>query len=151
MKNYLKNVWIKLVALFKQGLSPKLLALSIAVSMVVSMFPIFGITTLVLACIAIPLKLNLPIMIVLSYVFEPLKLFLLIPFINIGAKIFGAKHTLLTYEAIKTSYEFDFFGTTRSLAYELICGFGGWVIIALPVSILFYLLLKMLFSKFLTH
>ena len=151
MKNYFKNSWKKLVALFKQGLNPRALALSIAVSLVISMFPIFGITTIVLACIAIPLKLNLPIMIVLSYVFEPLKLFLLIPFINIGAKIFGAKHTLLTYNAIKTSYEYDFFGTTRSLVYELVCGFGGWVIIAVPFSILFYFLLKIIFSKIQLH
>lgn len=37
--------------LFKQGITPKQLALSITVATVVSLFPIFGISTIVLAAL----------------------------------------------------------------------------------------------------
>ena len=144
MIEYLKKITSKIVGLFKQGLSPKQLALSISIAILISIFPIFGITTIVLTCIALPLKLNLPIAIALSYVVEPLKLLLLIPFINLGANLLRTEHTLITFEAIKTSYEADFFNTLSFLSYELLCGTIGWAITAIPFSIVFYFLLKVL-------
>ena len=89
MKSKLIKTWNKFKALLKQGLTPKQLAISIVVSALVSIFPIFGISTIVLTCIAIPFKLNLPIMIAFSYIIEPLKFLVLIPFINLGAIIFS--------------------------------------------------------------
>ncbi len=148
MMTYLKKIWVKLVNLFKQGLTPKQLALSIVISTLVSIFPIFGITTIALTCIALPFKLNLPIMIAISYIVTPIKLALLIPFINIGADVFNTEHTLLTFEAIKTSYDSSFFDTIKSLSYELLCGFVGWAATAIPVSIAFYFLLKALLKIF---
>jgi uncharacterized protein (DUF2062 family) len=143
MIEYLKKIRSKLVSLFKQGLSPKQLALSISISILISIFPIFGITTIVLTCIALPLKLNLPIAIALSYIVEPLKLLLMIPFINIGASLLGTEHALITFEAIKTSYQTDFFKTLSFLSYELLCGAIGWAITAIPFLIVFYLFLEM--------
>ncbi len=143
MIEYFKKIGSKLLSLFKQGLSPKQLALSISISILISIFPIFGITTIVLTCIALSLKLNLPIAIALSYIAEPLKLLLLIPFINIGANLLGTKHTLITFQAIKTSYQTDFFKTLSFLSYELLCGAVGWAITAIPFLIVFYLFLEM--------
>ena len=146
--NFIKKIWTKFVVLFKQGLTPKQLALSLVVSIVVSIFPIFGITTIVLACIALPLKLNLPIMIVVSYIAEPIKLLLIIPFINIGAWLFNTKHTLLTFEAIKESYNISFIDTLTTLSYELLCGFVGWLLVAVPLGIIGYFILKGLLTYF---
>lgn len=146
--SYLKNVWDKIKNLFKQGLTPKQLALSITVATVVSLFPIFGISTIVLTALAVKYKLNLPIMIALSYVVEPLKAILFIPFINIGEKIFGTAHGLLTFEAIKASYDMSFWNTVKSLSYELLCGFAGWALTIVPASILFYFLLKEMLKFF---
>ena len=81
-------------------------------------------------------------MIALSYVVEPIKALLFIPFINIGETLFGTAHTLLTFEAIKASYDLNFWATLKSLSYELICGFAGWTLTVLPASILLYFLLK---------
>jgi len=88
MKSKLVKIWKKFRTLLKQGLTPKQLAISLVVSTLVSIFPMFGISTIVLACIALPFKLNLPIMIAFSYIIEPLKLIVLIPFINIRSKCF---------------------------------------------------------------
>ncbi len=49
--SFLKKSWIKFKMLFKQGITPKQLALSITVATIVSLFPIFGISTIVLAAL----------------------------------------------------------------------------------------------------
>lgn len=147
----LKRIWAKFKTLLKQGLTPKQLALSLVISTLISVFPIFGISTIALTCIALPFRLNLPVMIAFSYIVGPLKLLLLIPFINLGASVFGTEHTLLTFEAIKASYEVSFFDTVKSLSYELLCGFVGWLFIAVPSGVVLYLLLKAtltFFNKF---
>ena len=146
--DFLKKIWVRFKKLFKQGLTPKQLSLSITVSTVVSLFPIFGISTIVLAALAVRYKLNLPIMIALSYVVEPIKAILFIPFINIGETLFGTEHTLLTFEAIKASYNASFWDTVVSLSYELLCGFAGWALTTVPLSILFYFLLKEMLKYF---
>jgi uncharacterized protein (DUF2062 family) len=148
MKSKLIKIWEKFKAILKQGLTPKQLALSIVVSSLVSVFPIFGISTIALTCIALPLRLNLPIMIAFSYVIEPLKLIVLIPFINIGARVFSTEHTLLTFEAIKSSYETGFWSTAKELSYELLCGTVGWILTAIPLGIMFYFILKVILTYF---
>ncbi len=149
--NFLKKTYEKLVNVFKQGLTPKQLALSISVSIVISLFPIFGITTVILTLIALRFKLNLPIMIILSYVVEPVKLLLLIPFIKTGGYIFGAKHSLLDLASIKESFkENSILETLGSLSFELICGLTGWALMVIPLSIPFYFLLKFILTLVMT-
>lgn len=145
---FLKKSWGKLKGLFKQGITPKQLSLSLTVVIVVSLFPIFGISTLVLAALAVRFKLNLPIMIALSYIVEPIKAILFIPFINIGETLFRTAHTLLTFDAIKASYDLSFWNTLSSLSYELLCGFVDWALTIIPTSILFYFLLKEMLKLF---
>jgi len=146
--SFLGKSWRKFKELFKQGITPKQIALSITVATVVSLFPIFGISTLVLTALAVRFKLNLPIMIVLSYIIEPIKAILFVPFINIGETLFGTEHTLLTFQAIKASYDLSFWTTVKSLSYELLCGFAGWTLTVLPTSILLYFLLKEMLKFF---
>ena len=145
---FLKATWLKVKGLLKQGLTPKQLALSIVISILVSIFPIFGISTIILTALAVPLKLNLPIMIAVSYVAEFLKALLILPFITIGGALFGADHSLLTYEAIKASYEISFWETVKGLSYELLCGFVGWALLAIPAGIVLYFVLKGIFVFF---
>ncbi|WP_346881704.1 DUF2062 domain-containing protein [uncultured Algibacter sp.] len=142
----LKNLWKKFTDLFKQGLSPKSLALSLVISILVSIFPLFGISTIVLVCITVPFKLNLPIMIAVSYIAEPVKLLFLIPFIKLGATIFNTEHTLLTLEAIKTSFDISFLNTLKALSFELLCGFVGWLIAAVPLAVVAYFILKLILT-----
>ena len=87
-------------------------------------------------------------MIAFSYIIGPLKFLVLIPFINLGASVFGTEHTLLTFEAIKTSYEASFFHTAKTLSYELLCGTVGWLLTALPLGFVLYFLLKAFLTYF---
>lgn len=146
--DFLNKIWEKTKILLKQGLTPKQLAMSLVVSTLVSVFPIFGISTIAITCIALPLRLNLPIMIAFSYIVGPLKFLFLIPFINLGASVFGTKHTLLTFTAIKSSYQASFWNTAKELSYELLCGTVGWALTAIPFGILLYFILKEILTYF---
>jgi len=137
-QNSLKN---KFTALFKQGLSPIQLSESIIVSGLFSIIPILGVSTFILTTLSIKRKLNLPIMISISYLMWPIQVLLIIPFIRIGEFVFSIPSTPHTVEEIISSFQNSFFQTISHLSFELLCGLGGWVFTAIPIAIGFYLIL----------
>ena len=144
----MKKVIQKIKNIFNQGLTPTDLALSIVIAVVISLFPVIGLTTVVISFLAISLKLNFPIMITIAYSMEPIKLFLIIPFIKLGAKIFNVQHELLTYGAIKKSFNINFWSTLKNLSYELVCGTTGWAVSIIPFGIILFFGLKKIFSSY---
>ena len=138
----------KTVALFKQGLSPKELTQSILVSALISIIPIVGVTTVLLTILSLKRKLNLPIMIAISYLAWPLQILMIIPFINIGEFIFSIPQSHHSAQEIIASFQESFFGTLSQLSFELLCGFGGWLLTAVPFFTLIYLVSNFLISKF---
>ena len=138
----------KTVALFKQGLSPKELTQSILVSALISIIPIVGVTTVLLTILSLKRKLNLPIMIAISYLAWPLQILMIIPFINIGEFIFSIPQSHHSAQEIIASFQNSFFGTLSQLSFELLCGFGGWLLTAVPFFTLVYLVSNFLISKF---
>lgn len=138
----------KVVALFKQGLTPLELTRSILVAALFSIVPILGFTTILLTFLSLKRKLNLPIMIALSYIMWPLQILLIIPFINIGEYIFSVPQSNHSVEEIITSFQDSFFGTLSHLSLELLCGFGGWLLTAVPFFTVLYLVSNFLISKF---
>ncbi len=138
----------KTVALFKQGLTPIELTQSILVAALFSIIPILGVTTILLTAFSLKRKLNLPIMIAISYLAWPLQILMIIPFINIGEYIFSVPQSHHSVEEIIASFQESFFGTLSHLSFELLCGFGGWLLTAVPFFILIYLVSNFLISKF---
>ncbi len=138
----------KTVALFKQGLTPKELTQSILVSALFSIIPILGVSTFLLTVLSLKRKLNLPIMIAISYLAWPLQILMIIPFINIGEFIFSVPQSHHSVEEIIASFQNSFFGTLSQLSFELLCGFGGWLLTAVPFFIVIYLVSNFLISKF---
>lgn len=129
---------------FQQGLNWKEVIKAIIVSLLIAVIPIFGVTTLLLTFISIKFKLNLPIMIVISYLASPLQFILFLPFIHLGETIMHTEHTLLTVQEIKAAFDISFFDTIKSLLFELICGISGWLLLALPVGLVMLFFNKMI-------
>ena len=127
------------VALFKQGLTPIQLTQSILVSALISIIPILGVSTFLLTVLSIKRKLNLPIMIAISYILWPIQLLMIIPFINIGEFIFSIPQSNHSAQEIIASFQESFFGTLSRLSFELLCGFVGWLLTAVPFFTLVYL------------
>jgi uncharacterized protein (DUF2062 family) len=131
----------KIIALFKQGLTPIELAQSIIVSGLISTIPILGVSTFLLTALSLKRKLNLPIMIAQSYLLWPIQVIMIIPFINIGEFIFSVPKTNHSAQEISASFQNSFFATLSHLSFELLCGFGGWLLTAVPFSVGVYLLI----------
>jgi uncharacterized protein (DUF2062 family) len=141
----------KIIALFKQGLTPIELTQSIIVSSLISIIPILGLTTLLLTTLSLKRKLNLPIMIAQSFIMWPVQIVMIVPFINIGEFIFSIPKTNHSASEIILSFQNSFFTTLSHLSFELLCGFGGWLLTAVPFSIVLYLvsifILKLFFKE----
>ena len=129
----------KIIALFKQGLTPIELTQSIIVSGLISTIPILGVSTFLLTALSLKRKLNLPIMIAQSYIMWPIQVVMIIPFINIGEFIFSIPKTNHSAQEIIASFQNSFIGTLSHLSFELLCGFGGWFLTAVPFSAGLYL------------
>jgi hypothetical protein len=131
---------IKVTALFKQGLTPIELTQSIIISTLISIIPILGLTTLLLTALSLKRNLNLPIMIAQSFIMWPVQIVMIVPFINIGEFIFSIPKTNHSAQEIITSFQNSFFATLSHLSFELLCGFGGWLLTAVPFSGCLYLI-----------
>ncbi len=68
----------------RQGISPRRLALTLALGFAVGCIPVVGIPTVLCAGLALVLRLNLPAIQMANYVAMPLQLALIVPFVRLG-------------------------------------------------------------------
>lgn len=146
MKLNFKDILQKIKQPFLQGLSARELIKAIIVSVLFTIIPVFGVTSILLVFVAIRFKLNLPLMVMVSYIATPLQFMLFLPFIHIGETILNANHTLLTVQKIKNAFDISFWNTVNQLIFELICGISGWVVFALPISFITIVLSDKMFK-----
>ena len=138
MKARLNIAKEKTTALLKQGLTPKELSQSIIVSGLISTIPILGVSTFMITTVSLKRKLNLPVMISLSYLMWPIQILLIIPFTRVGEFIFAVPRNHHTVEEIIGSFQSGFFQTLSQLSFELLCGLGGWLLTAVPIAVGIY-------------
>jgi uncharacterized protein (DUF2062 family) len=114
----------------RQGVSPRRLALTLALGFAVGCIPVVGLPTALCALLALVLKLNLPAIQAANYVVMPLQLVLIAPFMRLGRWLFSSgPHSKIDYHALLHL-------SPWSLAWHL-TGFAGqalaaWLLIAAP-------------------
>jgi uncharacterized protein (DUF2062 family) len=79
----------------RQGMSPEKIALTIALGLSLSVFPILGSTTLLCLLAGIAFKLNQPLIQIANYLGYPLQILLLLPFYRAGEWL-GTPHLALS-------------------------------------------------------
>lgn len=91
MKQLLEKYLIApLRALLQQGLSPRLLALSLAVGLIVGIFPVLGTTTVLCTLVAAVFRLNQIAVQTAHFLMTPVQLLLIIPFVRVGEWALGS-------------------------------------------------------------
>lgn len=141
----LRNLGQKLKGLLKQGLTPKELALSISIAVLIGVFPIYGTTTFILAFLALRLRLNLPIMIAVSYVLTPAQILLIIPFARVGEFLFGFETLGMDMESLQNAYADGILEVFSKYSGRLVLAVGGWMIVTIPIAVLLYVILFQIF------
>ena len=96
-----------IVALLTQGITPEKIALSLAFGIVLGIFPVLGSTTVLCAAAALVFQLNLPAIQLVNYLIYPVQLFLLVPFIRMGEKLFRVAPLPLSLAQILTMVRTD--------------------------------------------
>lgn len=120
---------------------------SIIVSGLLSTIPILGVTTFMITTVSLKQKLNLPIMILLSYLLWPVQILLIIPFIRVGEFIFSVPQNHHAVDEIIRSFQSSFFHTLSQLSFELLCGLGGWFFTAVPLAVGIYCMSLLILKK----
>jgi uncharacterized protein (DUF2062 family) len=134
-----------LLNLFRQGITPQKLALTIAIGIALGTFPILGLTTLLCTAAAILLRLNLPAIQTTNYFAYPLQLALMFPFARLGAKLLRATPVPFAPTQVPAMLHQEMFGTFRALARAAFHAVIGWTLIApIAATLIYFVLLPVL-------
>jgi uncharacterized protein (DUF2062 family) len=123
----------------RQGISPRRLALTLALGFAIGCIPVIGVPTVLCAALAILLRLNQPAIQAANYVAMPLQLILIVPFMRLGKWMLhsGSAHShfsnLLQNAAI--------LGPAIRLGWLAGQALFGWMLVAGPAIALIWLML----------
>ena len=146
MQLKLKKIKEKFVGFLRQGTSPRELALSTTIGLLLGIFPMLGVTTFAMALIAVRFRLNLPLMLFVSYLIYPLQIFLIIPFVRLGEWLFGAPPIALSLEGLAATFRAGFFAALQKLGTANLMAVAGWAILAPMAGFLLYYVLFFAFQ-----
>lgn len=127
-----------IVGQLKQGITPEKVALTIALGMVLGIFPILGSTMLLCALAAAICRLNQPIIHLVNYVAYPLQLLLIIPFYRAGETLFFREHVPLSIPLIFERFRADFGKFLMDFGLIALHGIVVWLLLAPLVAIFIY-------------
>jgi uncharacterized protein (DUF2062 family) len=132
--------------LLRQGVTPKKLALSMALGAVLGVFPALGWTTLLCAIAAVIWGLNLPAIQLVNYLMYPVQIALLIPFFRLGEKLFGAPHLPISVMQIYATRA-NFWGAIQFLWNTMWHAIVVWALLAPFATAGIYLVLAPLLRR----
>jgi len=100
LKNWLHRRLLEpLLALLRQGISPRRLALCVAIAIVVGNIPILGVSTILCTFIALIFRLNFPAIQLVQAAMAPTQILLIIPFVRLGEWILRVPPQVVSIEA----------------------------------------------------
>lgn len=106
-----------------RGMCPRELALTITLAILLGVFPLYGVTTMLMIMVSQRFRLNTPLMLSTGYLFTPLLFVLWIPFIRLG-------HYLTHFWSTPTALpNFDSIFDQGGL--DLIINFSSWVLMGI--------------------
>lgn len=126
----------------KQGTSPDQVALTVALGLVLGIFPVLGTTTVLCGLVALRLRLNQPIIQLVNYVAYPAQLVALIPFYRGGESLFGRPHMPLSVPLLLERFKagaWAFLGDFGRIALQ---GVAVWCLLAPFVAVAIYYLTR---------
>jgi uncharacterized protein (DUF2062 family) len=131
MRDFLqRRLIVPLLALLRQGVTPRKLALSLALGVVIGLVPILGVSTALCALAALALRLNMPAIQLVNYLLTPLQLVLIIPLLRFGEHLVGAPRFPVTLESGLALLSQGVVDAIRILATAIAHATLGWLVIA---------------------
>lgn len=122
----------------RQGITPKKIALSIALGSAVGIFPIFGSTTLLCALAAYFLKLNQPSIQLFNYLVSPIQIIFIPIFVRVGEWLFRAEHISFSVLELKDQFLASPVHFMEKFGLAGAHGIAAWILIAPVASLAIY-------------
>jgi uncharacterized protein (DUF2062 family) len=142
MREFLHRRLVRpIVDLLTQGITPEKIALSVAIGLVLGVFPALGWTTLLCLLVALWLKLNVPAMQLVNYLAYPLQLALLVPFLRAGEILFRAPRLAISLSQILAMVKANVWHAIAALWTATMHAIVAWALVA-PLAV--YLIYKIL-------
>ena len=133
-----RRIRLPIREILKRGVSPERVAASIALALVLGVFPALGTTTILCAAAALSLRLNFSAMQIASFAAYPLQLALFIPFMRLGAKLFGESVGSLTVAHVMALIESSAWQAIHTLWTVTMHAIVAWLIVGVPVGVILY-------------
>jgi uncharacterized protein (DUF2062 family) len=134
-----------LLTLLRQGVSPRRLALCVAIAIVVGNIPVLGVSTVICTLIALVFRLNLPTIQLVQATMAPTQILLIIPFVRLGEWITQAPPQAVSIKAALGLMSQGVWHAVVVLRDAIFHAGLAWCLIA-PLSI--YLLYRLLIVVF---
>ena len=139
VKQFLKSRIVDpIVALLTQGITPKKIAMSVAMGVVLGCCPLLGTTTTLCAIAAVVFGLNLPAIQLVNYLVYPLQLFLLIPFVRLGETMMRAHPQPLSAQIFVFYAKAGPRTALSRLGSAALHAAAGWLLVAPIALVLIY-------------
>lgn len=113
-----------------QGISPRRLALTLALGFAIGCIPVVGIPTVLCATLALTLRLNLPAIQAANYVAMPFQIALIVPFVRLGQWLMPAHSSgVLDPHVLLHLPSLDLAARMGGLAGQALL---AWLLVAIP-------------------
>jgi uncharacterized protein (DUF2062 family) len=133
----------KIAAWLRQGVSPRRLALTLALGIAIGCIPVIGVPTVLCAALALTLRLNLPAIQAANYAAMPLQLLLIVPFVRLGEFLFSGGTSAARGSLLLPLQPFTLLAHFGALAAHALL---AWLVVAGPavaiMTAVFTLLLR---------
>lgn len=136
-----RTLVVPMTNFLKQGISPRKLALTIALGIVLGIFPVFGFTTILCTIAAVAFRVNMPAIQLVNYFVSPLQVLLIIPHIRAGEILFGEPPIPLDVVQMMAMIQTDVVGAVNVLWWTLFHAVVAWTLIGFPLVVLLYFIL----------
>lgn len=119
----------------RQGISPRRLALTLAMGFAIGCIPMVGIPTLLCAVLALSLGLNQPAMQAANYIVMPVQVCLIVPFVRLGGwlVVYGLHKPAQSAAALGTFSPLHMASGVGLLAAQAML---AWAVVAVPTVLL---------------
>lgn len=128
-----------------QGISPRRLALTLALGFAIGCIPVIGIPTVLCATVALALKLNLPAIQAANYLAMPLQLALIVPFMRLGRWLVAAQSSRLGEPPALFSVRF--FDIASHMGWMAGQALLAWLLVAIPAVALLTAMLTLMLRR----
>jgi len=139
-----------LLNLLKAGLSPEKLALTVGIGVALGIAPLFGLTTVLCALVALRLRLNVAAMQLAAHLMTAFQVALLIPLLRAGAYLTGqgARVAHLTPSSLQQLIDREGWGAVGQLLWRAELGaILVWAVASIPLVAVLYFVLRSVFRR----